>query len=626
MIFLSYARNLFVPPSIFGIGSPHPIRTLAQGLDASSGGHDTLAFVNNGFLGGDIDRVIDAVATSADGKATILRLSNETELLDSCKSSLRGASHCYGAIVFQSSPTEGIGGLWNYTLRVDGAFGAKIDVGKSTNDVEIYLLPLQRAVDYAIAGLNTTIDQSAIPATVLEYLYTSETQAQRNTSIRVNYQGAIINILGIAFLIGMVGVTYHLTGFIASERELGMSQLIEAMMPNLRRWEPQVARILSYHFAFDMIYAPGWALMGVVLGVGVFQKTSMAIVVVYHLLAGLSLTSFSIFGASFFKKAQLSGITLALTTLLLGVLAQVVGIQDSSTVGILSFLFVPCNYVLFIIFMARYERQDTATDLVRGAPDSPWQFPGIGMWVFLIIQILVYPLLGAWVERYLYGTASKGRSVVGRSLEHMNAADDKSPASFDTVQLQNFTKHYRPNWFRRQFSGITKTPKATVVAVNDLTLNATKGQIFVLLGANGSGKSTTLDAIAGLNTVTSGSITVDGTGGLGIAPQKNVLWDELTVEEHIGIFNRLKSMGHHDSKDVLQTLIKSIDLDRKIRARAKTLSGGQKRKLQLGMMFTGGSAVCCVDEVSSGLDPLSRRKIWEYVFPRVISASLAFLN
>ena len=611
MIFLSYARNLFVPPSIYGIGSPSPIRTLAEGLAVSSGGHDTVAFVDNGFTGGDIDRVINAVAASANGKAKVVRLSNETALLDTCKSSLRGATYCYGAIVFQSSPNEGSGGLWNYTIRADGAFGSKIDVGKTTNDVEVYLLPLQRAVDYAIAGLNTTIDQSALPSTVLEYPYTSLTQAQRNTSIRVNYQGAIINILGVAFLIGMVGVTYHLTGFIASERELGMSQLIEAMMPNIRRWEPQVARILSYHLAFDIIYAPGWILMGVVLGVGVFQKTSMAIVIIYHLLSGLSLASFSIFGAAFFKKAQLSGITLALTSLLLGVIAQVVGVQDSSTVGILSFFFVPCNYVFFIIFMARYERQDTPTDLVRGAPDSPWSFPGIGMWVFLIIQIFVYPLLGAWVERYLYGTASKGRSVVGRSLEHTAAVDEKSPASFDTVQLQNFTKHYRPNWFRRKFSGFTKTPKATVVAVNDLTLNATRGQIFVLLGANGSGKSTTLDAIAGLNTVTSGTITVDGTGGLGIAPQKNVLWDELTVEEHIRIFNRLKSTGPRDSKDAVHTLIKSIDLDRKISAKAKTLSGGQKRKLQLGMMFTGGSAVCCVDEVSSGLDPLSRRKIWD---------------
>ncbi|KAE9369031.1 P-loop containing nucleoside triphosphate hydrolase protein [Stipitochalara longipes BDJ] len=603
MIFLSYARNLFIPPSNYGISGGHPIRTLAEGLEAASGGRNTVAFVNNGLAGGDIDRVINSVAQAASpaGK-NIVRLTDEAQLLDTCKSSLRGATSCYGAIVFISSPTEGTGGLWNYTLRADGAFGEKIDVTKDNNDAEIYLLPLQRAVDYAIAGVNTTIDQAAVPATVIEYPYTSITQAQRNINIRVNYQGAIINILGVAFLIGMVGVTYHLTGFIASERELGMSQLIEAMMPNLKRWQPQVARILSYHLAFDIIYAPGWIIMGLVLGVGVFATTSKAIVIIYHLLAGLSLASFSILGASFFKKAQLSGITLALVTLLLGVLSQVIGITGSGTVAVLSLLFVPCNYVFFIIFMARYERQKMATDLVRAAPQNPWTLPGIVFWIFLIIQIFVYPLLGAMVERYLYGTASKGRSVVGL-LDSANNAE--------TVQLHEFTKHYRPNWFRRQFAGFTKTPKATIVAVNELTLTARKGEICVLLGANGSGKSTTLDAIAGLNTVTSGTITVDGTGGLGIAPQKNVLWDELTVEEHIRIFNQLKSTGQRDSKQALRELITAVDLDRKISARAKTLSGGQKRKLQLGMMFTGGSAVCCVDEVSSGLDPLSRRKIWD---------------
>jgi ATP-binding cassette subfamily A (ABC1) protein 3 len=114
-----------------------------------------------------------------------------------------------------------------------------------------------------------------------------------------------------------------------------------------------------------------------------------------------------------------------------------------------------------------------------------------------------------------------------------------------------------------------------------------------------------------MNTVTSGTISVDGRGGLGICPQKNVIWPELKVSEHIRIFNNLKTSGKGDSKQVLQELIKSVDLDRKLNAKAKTLSGGQKRKLQLGMMLTGGSSVCAVDEVSSGLDPLSRRKIWD---------------
>jgi ABC-type multidrug transport system ATPase subunit len=134
---------------------------------------------------------------------------------------------------------------------------------------------------------------------------------------------------------------------------------------------------------------------------------------------------------------------------------------------------------------------------------------------------------------------------------------------------------------------------------------------MVLLGANGSGKSTTLDAISGLNTITSGSIEIDGTGGLGLCPQKNVMWDELTVFEHVQLFNRLKSSGKGDSKQTIENLIRACDLGHKIKAKSATLSGGQKRKLQLAMMFTGGSRVCCVDEVSSGLDPLSRRKIWE---------------
>ena len=611
-IFLSYARNLFVPPSTYGIGSPHPIRTLEAGIQAAESGKNLVAFVNNGLAGGDIDRVINAVASSA-SSANVARLTDESELLDVCKSSLRGATNCYGAVVFQSSPTEGSGGIWNYTLRADGAFGTKIFVDKDTNDVEVYLLPLQRAVDYAIASVNTTIDQTALPSTVFEYPFTSQSQAERNIAIRVNYQGVIINIMAVAFLIALVGVTYHLAGSIASERELGMSQLIEAMMPNLRRWEPQLARILSYHLAFDMLYLPSWIVIGIILGVGVFAQTSKGIVIIYHVLVGMSLVSFTILGASLFKKAQLSGITLALVTLLLGVLAQVLGNFSSGAVILLSLLFVPCNYVFFLIFMARYEQQNWPADLIRGPPNNSWSVPGIAMWIFLVIQIIVYPILGALIERFLYGTASKGRSVISRNPDDSATSDSgtHNSGTYNTVQLQNFTKFYRPNWFRRQFSWLTNTSKATVRAVNDLTLNATKGQIFVLLGANGSGKSTTLDAIAGLNTVTGGTITVDGTGGLGIAPQKNVLWDELTVDEHIRIFSRLKSPSGPDTQDARLTLIKAIDLETKIRAKAKTLSGGQRRKLQLGMMFTGGSAVCCVDEVSSGLDPISRRKIWD---------------
>ncbi|KAI9830338.1 MAG: hypothetical protein M1819_005719 [Sarea resinae] len=598
-IFLAYAKNLFVPPATYGIGHPSPVKNLTEILKSHPGGRDRIAFVNSGFTGGNIERIINIVSAPAkDAGFEVQILAREEELLTACHSSLRGVSRCFGAAVFYSSPTEGLGGIWNYTLRADGSLGSNLHVDKSTNDVEKYPLPFQHAIDFGIASINSTVDYHALPPEIMEYPYTSESNHERHVQVRIHYMKALINILGVAFFVGVVGVTYQLVGFMAYERELGMSQLIEAMMPNVRRWQPQFARLMSHHIAFDIIYFPAWLIMGFIAAYGVFQQTSPAIVIVTHLLIGLSLSSLSIFGGVFFKKAQLSGITMVMICIILAILAQVLT-YSSGAVAILSLLFPPMNYTFFILLMARWEHQDLGVNLVKSAPDNPWGLPGIVLWVFMAIQILAFPLLGALVERALYSTSCEGRSL---SQNH----DDKR-----AVQLNGFSKSYPPNWFYRHVAPVFGKSRETVVAVDNLTLDALEGQILVLLGANGSGKSTTLDAIAGLSRVTSGSIEVDGRGGLGMCPQKNVLWDDLTVEEHVQIFNRLKSVETTDSKTAIQSLITACDLDRKLGAKSKTLSGGQKRKLQLSMMFTGGSRVCCVDEASSGLDPLSRRKIWD---------------
>ena len=136
-----------------------------------------------------------------------------------------------------------------------------------------------------------------------------------------------------------------------------------------------------------------------------------------------------------------------------------------------------------------------------------------------------------------------------------------------------------------------------------------------LLGANGSGKTTTLDIIGGLQKATQGTIHVDMAQShigklllniwcfiadlLGICPQHNILWKDLTVEEHVKIWKGIK----HSSEDAvaLDNLIEHCDLSSKKTARAGTLSGGQKRKLQLACMLVGGSSLCLLDEVTSGL-------------------------
>lgn len=86
---------------------------------------------------------------------------------------------------------------------------------------------------------------------------------------------------------------------------------------------------------------------------------------------------------------------------------------------------------------------------------------------------------------------------------------------------------------------------------------------------------------------------------LGICPQRNILWDELTVQEHISIWNNIKYSP--EDAAARDSLIEACDLSLKRNAQSGTLSGGQKRKLQLACMFVGGSTICLLDEVSSGL-------------------------
>lgn len=184
-IFLAYARNLFIPASKFGIGDPSPVGTLANALQAATGGRNKIVFVNNDHTGGEIDKVINLVAGTVRAEGRLVEiLPNEDQLLTACRSSLRGFSTCHGAAVFYASPSEGPGNMWNYSLRADGGLGNKIVVNSRNNDVQIYALPLQHAIDFAIASTNQTIDQSAIPSQVNEFPFTDKNQKERDDSNR----------------------------------------------------------------------------------------------------------------------------------------------------------------------------------------------------------------------------------------------------------------------------------------------------------------------------------------------------------------------------------------------------------------------------------------------------------
>uniref|UniRef100_A0A8B9KLW2 P-type phospholipid transporter n=1 Tax=Astyanax mexicanus TaxID=7994 RepID=A0A8B9KLW2_ASTMX len=159
------------------------------------------------------------------------------------------------------------------------------------------------------------------------------------------------------------------------------------------------------------------------------------------------------------------------------------------------------------------------------------------------------------------------------------------------------------------------------LAVDKLSLDFYQDHITSFLGHNGAGKTTTMSILTGLFAPTSGTAYVNGFDirrdmdtirkKLGMCPQHNVLFNELTVEEHIYFYARLKGRSSGEVKQEIEQMIKDVGLPHKSKELAKNLSGGMQRKLSVAIAFVGGSSVVILDEPTAGVDPYARRGIWE---------------
>ncbi|CAG7716861.1 unnamed protein product [Allacma fusca] len=158
------------------------------------------------------------------------------------------------------------------------------------------------------------------------------------------------------------------------------------------------------------------------------------------------------------------------------------------------------------------------------------------------------------------------------------------------------------------------------VAVKNLDLKFYENQVTALLGHNGAGKTTTMSMLTGLVTPSSGTAIVNGYDiskdmravrcSLGLCPQYNVLFDELTVEEHIKFFSLLKGYTDSEATQEANRVIEILGFEAKRNAQAQTLSGGMKRKLSVGIAFCAGSKAVLLDEPTSGMDPGARRSLF----------------
>jgi ABC-type multidrug transport system ATPase subunit len=157
-----------------------------------------------------------------------------------------------------------------------------------------------------------------------------------------------------------------------------------------------------------------------------------------------------------------------------------------------------------------------------------------------------------------------------------------------------------------------------VRAVDDLSFTVAPGEVFALLGPNGAGKTTTVEILEGHRTRTSGTVSVLGfdpaTGGrayrerIGVVLQEAGFDEEFSVRELVSLYASLYPR-RRDPDEVIEL----VGLADKAKARTKTLSGGQRRRLDLALGLVGDPELLFLDEPTTGFDPNARRRAWELI-------------
>jgi ABC-2 type transport system ATP-binding protein len=163
-----------------------------------------------------------------------------------------------------------------------------------------------------------------------------------------------------------------------------------------------------------------------------------------------------------------------------------------------------------------------------------------------------------------------------------------------------------------------------LVAVDDLSFSIGAGEVFGLLGPNGSGKTTTIRMLCGLMAPTSGTATVVGYDvarepemvrrSIGYMSQKFGLYDDLTVVENLRFYASVYGLAGRERERRIEELLHELDLEKRVGQLTGTLSGGWKQKVALACSTAHRPRMLFLDEPTAGVDPAARRRFWQMIY------------
>ncbi|XP_027533821.1 ATP-binding cassette sub-family A member 12 isoform X2 [Neopelma chrysocephalum] len=391
----------------------------------------------------------------------------------------------------------------------------------------------------------------------------------------------------------------------------------------------------------------------IVLKVGdILPKTNTALLFLYLMDYSLSIIAMSYFISVFFNNtniAALVGSLVYILTFFPFIVLLVIENHLSFSVKSLLSLLSPTAFSYASQYIARYEAQGIGLQW-----DNMYKSPMIGdntnfgwMCWLILIDSFIYFILGWYIRNVFpgrYGMAAPWYFPLLPSywIEYNGYLpfwnEKQRGLLFSKLMLRKEVTlnnkicaphpHLEPEPtdlpLGVSLHGITKV-YGSRAAVDNLSLNFYEGNITSLLGHNGAGKTTTISILTGLFPTSSGTIFVCGKDirtdqevirkNMGVCMQHNVLFNYLTTKEHLLLYGYIK-VPHWSKEELYQEVkrtLKETGLYSHRHKLAGALSGGMKRKLSIAIALLGGSRVVILDEPTTGVDPCSRRSIWEII-------------
>ncbi|KAL6660903.1 hypothetical protein ACP70R_000287 [Stipagrostis hirtigluma subsp. patula] len=257
-------------------------------------------------------------------------------------------------------------------------------------------------------------------------------------------------------------------------------------------------------------------------------------------------------------------------------------------------------------------------------------------WIVLLPMAFLLDNSPAWLPRSLFAFLSTKYSQPSRRSNRVNS--QYMGDSVDMTKPDVFLEHMAVKQLlnemdtrnmiichnlRKVYPGKNGNPDK--IAVRELSLALRKGECFGMLGPSGAGKTSFINIMIGLVTPTYGTAYTDGLdlrknmneiyANIGVCPQHDLLWETLTGTEHLMFYGRMKNLTGAALTKAVEESLKSVNLfysgfgDKSV----SKYSGGMKRRLSVAIALIGNPKVVYMDELSTGLDPLSRRDLWNII-------------